>query len=307
MKNVYLAGKLFSFFDRACMLDVCKQIESIQNYSKYKVYLPYRDSNLVVSNQGDIARNIFLNDVRQLDITDIFVGKIDGMAYDSGIGFEVGYSLGKKIPIVVFSTDFYDTAILDKKISFSPVINEIANCFKYDFYENCDLGYEEILRKNIVNFYDYIKKMMQDSSILPYELPEASVSSDQSIIFVDFFGCQYEWARKMSEIIRINLINKGYKVYISDRYINSADVINDIKMIMSSKYVITCLDGMEPDFDTCILQGFAYSLGKTILGYETSAVKRFVEGKQKMCVNLMNEHSCTQIFHSLDDIIRFLE
>ena len=62
-----------------------------------------------VSTEGNVAKNIFEADINSLNKTEIFICRIDGLSYDTGIGFELGYCLARGCTLYVFSTDFYKT------------------------------------------------------------------------------------------------------------------------------------------------------------------------------------------------------
>ena len=101
--KIYLATKLFSFYDRYASTHMFSAVKKSKKYSDAEIYLPFRDSNMKVSTKGNVANNIFIADINSLKKTDIFICRIDGLSYDSGIGFELGYCLAKDCILYVFS------------------------------------------------------------------------------------------------------------------------------------------------------------------------------------------------------------
>jgi len=59
--NIYLATKLFSFYDRYASTNMYEAVLRSKKYSSSPIYLPFRDSNMKVSTQGNVAKNIFPN------------------------------------------------------------------------------------------------------------------------------------------------------------------------------------------------------------------------------------------------------
>ena len=100
--NIYLATKLFSFYDRYASTNMYESILKSEKYKDANIYLPFRDSNMKVSNIGDVSKNIFDADINSLKKTDVFICRIDGLSYDAGIGFELGYCLGQDCLLYVY-------------------------------------------------------------------------------------------------------------------------------------------------------------------------------------------------------------
>lgn len=55
--NIYLATKLFSFYDRYASTNMYEAVLNSKKYSSSQIYLPFRDSNMKVSKQGNVAKN----------------------------------------------------------------------------------------------------------------------------------------------------------------------------------------------------------------------------------------------------------
>ena len=154
--NIYLATKLFSFYDRYASTNMYEAVLNSKKYSSSQIYLPFRDSNMKVSTQGNVAKNIFQADINSLNNTDVFICRIDGLSYDAGIGFEIGYCLANDCTLYVFSTDFYKTKIINNEILISNMVNKICNAFKYEYNNNQILSYEENLKNNIELFAKFV-------------------------------------------------------------------------------------------------------------------------------------------------------
>ena len=110
--NIYLATKLYSFFDRKISVIMYNSVLNSKKFSDDNIYLPFKDSNMKVSKVGNVAKNIFEADINSLNNTAIFITRLDGMSYDAGVGFKIGYCLAKSVPLYIFNTDFYKNKLL---------------------------------------------------------------------------------------------------------------------------------------------------------------------------------------------------
>lgn len=100
MKNIYLAGPLFSDAERAFNQDLARMLRG----AGYSVYLPQEHEQQLTP--GYAAR-IFAEDVRRLNEADAIVAVLDGHDVDSGTAWECGYAYaGWSIPVFGFRTDF---------------------------------------------------------------------------------------------------------------------------------------------------------------------------------------------------------
>lgn len=113
-----------------------------------------------VSTDGNVAKNTFEADINFLNNTDIFITRLDGISYDVGIGFEIGFCLAKSVPLYIFNTDFFKNKLLSNiEYMLSPIIDKIANVFKYEYINDSKLQYEDELGFNINFFLNlYMKK-----------------------------------------------------------------------------------------------------------------------------------------------------
>lgn len=131
--NIYLATKLFSFYDRYASTNMYNAVAKSKKYKDANIYLPFRDSNMKVSKIGNVSKNIFDADIKSLENTDVFICRIDGLSFDAGIGFELGYCLAKDCLLYVFSTDFIRTKICERTFTISNIVDKISNAFYYDY------------------------------------------------------------------------------------------------------------------------------------------------------------------------------
>ncbi len=298
--NIYLATKLFSFYDRYASTNMYKAISQSDKYSSYSIYLPFRDSNMKVSNDGDVSKNIFESDINSLNNTEVFICRIDGLSYDAGIGFELGYCLASNCILYVFSTDFYKTKIFNKKILISNVVNNICNVFKYEYKNLKSLSYEENLKYNIDLFGKFVANKIDNNN---FKYSNEFSNNEHYDVFIDFCGLKYEWNKILLEKVVSFLDKNGITYWVSDRYKPNYDCNEDLCILNNSKIYINCFDENEPDFDSCILQGYAYRKGKYIIGYESNNVIYYVNGMQEMGVNLMIEQSCHILVKNLEQLL----
>lgn len=298
--NIYLATKLFSFYDRYASTNMYESILKSEKYKDANIYLPFRDSNMKVSNIGDVSKNIFDADINSLKKTDVFICRIDGLSYDAGIGFELGYCLGQDCLLYVFSTDFIRVKIFNHKFILTNIVDKVSNSFYYDYTDNSKLRYEDNLKDNIVKFTNFVSNKIDQNN---FKFTNRRENNKKYDIFIDFCGQKYEWNRVLLNTIITELDKNNITYWISDRYKTNYDCEEDIAILDNCEIYLTCFDENEPDFDSCILQGYAYNKNKCIIGYESNNITYFVEGGQSMGVNLMIEQSCNLILKSYTEIV----
>ena len=298
--NIYLATKLFSFYDRYASTNMYEAVLRSKKYSSSLIYLPFRDSNMKVSTEGNVAKNIFEADINSLNKTEIFICRIDGLSYDAGIGFELGYCLARGCTLYVFSTDFYKTKILNSKILISNMVNKICNAFKYEYKNNQILSYEKNLKYNIESFTKFVTDKIDNNS---YKYTNEFSNNEHYDVFIDFCGLKYEWNKILIEKLITYLDKNNISYWVSSRYNEEYDCDKELYILDNSKIYINCFDENEPDFDSCVLHGYAYKKDKYIIGYESNNVIYYVDGMQEMGVNLMIEQSCNILVKDLEQLL----
>ena len=67
--NIYIATKLFSFFDRRIsymMYEITENVIKELKIDNYHIFLPFKESNKKVSMAGNVSKNIFDADINSL-------------------------------------------------------------------------------------------------------------------------------------------------------------------------------------------------------------------------------------------------
>ena len=188
--NIYLATKLFSFYDRYASTNMYDAILKSKKYKDENIYLPFRDSNMKVSNIGNVSKNIFDADINSLKNTDVFICRIDGLSFDAGIGFELGYCLGKECLLYVFSTDFIRAKIFERKFIITNIVDRIANSFYYEYKNRYTLSYEDNLKENINEFTKFVTDKIDKYE---FQFKNKHINNKQYDVFIDFCGHKYQW------------------------------------------------------------------------------------------------------------------
>ena len=83
--NIYLATKLYSFFDRKTSVVMYNSVLNSKKFSDDNIYLPFKNSNMKISTIGNVSKNIFEADIKSLNNTDFFITRLDGTSYDAGV------------------------------------------------------------------------------------------------------------------------------------------------------------------------------------------------------------------------------
>ncbi len=312
-KKVYIFTKLYNIFDRLNSLELCEYInecllEIIGEKADY-CFLPYRDSNCQIAHLENKTKAIFDLDKSMLDNACILTGYLDGPAYDSGIGFELGYSFIRGIPIVVLSTDYFlfTNRESDKNFSISVLLNLIS---KVIAIRACDAEVE--YRKNIDAHKNIIlgelRRALKEISSGGYKINNVfnySICEDEYDLYIDSLSMKYEYCLNIIE--RVITICKNLKLtyYISD-FSNEERAIESLNCLKKSKYVFIQGDNNEMDLDSSILQGISYALEKKIILYCSNNYSLFQSKDFHMKRNPMIEHSTDIIITKIDELEAFL-
>ena len=182
----------------------------------------------------------------------------------------------------------------------SPIMDKVANIFKYEYVNNSNLVYEEELDFNINLFSEFVSENIDNTKEKIYEYTDGDKEFD---VFIDFSGLKYEWNKIIVDKITKVLDENSITYWISNRYLSGYSVDTDLKNLKNSNIYLTCYDENEPDIDSTILQGFAYYNKLNVIGYESNPVKYYVEGEQEFGVTLMLEQSCTTLTKNVEETI----
>ena len=270
--NIYIATKLFSFFDRRIsymMYEITENVIKELKIDNYHIFLPFKESNKKVSMNGNVSKNIFNADINSLKNIDVLIGIVDGLSLDAGIGFEVGYCIAKRIPIILFSTDFVNSKVGNfQKFQYDPICKDNVNMFKYEYINNKNLSYVDELDLNIETFKKYVEIKIKEV-IKKYKNNNKLFSRFKNDVFIDFSGMKYEWNKKITKNLENKINEQNYKCAQSDRYSSEFNSEKELKKLIGSKILVTNYDENEPNFGSSILQGIAYYYNKIIIAYET--------------------------------------
>lgn len=180
-----------------------------------------------VSTDGNVAKNIFEADINSLNNTDIFITRLDRMSYDAGVRFEIGYCLARSVPIYIFNTDFYKNKLLSNiEYKLSPIIDKIANVFKYEYINDSKLEYGNELDFNINLFSKFVYEKINNTKEKIYEYTDGDEKFD---VFIDLLGMKYEWNKIIIDKITKILDENSITYWISNRYLSEYSVDIDFK------------------------------------------------------------------------------
>lgn len=239
--NIYIATKLFSFFDRRIsymMYEITENVIKELKIDNYHIFLPFKESNKKVSMAGNVSKNIFDTDISSLKNIDVLIGIVDGLSLDAGIGFEVGYCIAKRIPIILFSTDFINSKIGNfQKFQYDPICKDNVNIFKYEYINNNSLSYVDELDYNIKAFKEYVKSKIKET-LKNCQNRNKFFSEFENDVFIDFSGMKYEWNKKIVNNLENKLNEQNYKCIQSDRYSSNFNAVKELEKLISSKILV---------------------------------------------------------------------
>ena len=102
MPQAYIAGPLFNEGER--WFD--EQIERIAAEAGFKTFLPHRDGKEGKIKSEANIREIFKEDMKAIDQSDIVIANLNGITTDDGTSWELGYAYAKGKHLVGVYTDW---------------------------------------------------------------------------------------------------------------------------------------------------------------------------------------------------------
>ena len=95
----YVAGPLFDEGERWWI----RRLDELVAAAGYATFLPHRDNP---DKTADNCRKIYLNDRGAIDRADVVVASLNGVATDDGTAWEIGYAVGRGVPVIAIYTDW---------------------------------------------------------------------------------------------------------------------------------------------------------------------------------------------------------
>ncbi len=323
-KTIYCACSLFSPLSRIGGYNIASALEDCikvryPEYHDYKfTFLPFKDtqqSDIIGDNK---AKKIYDLDIENLKNAGAIIGRLDGIAKDSGVCMELGYAYSLGIPIGIFSTDFiyegFHESLKQNDLEFDPILLCIANYFKHftqtptssEYYGGQNYILEiKMVSEFIENFLNEFKNIENFTNI-PI-IPE----DKREFAYIDIQGGKYEWALEEQEQISKKLITLGIYSNYATRYKFHADNDNsiivksqvDLQNLLQSKLAIFSADNIEMDAGSAALFGISIGLKiKTVLLYTAPTVLKGAGG-QEMKLNLMLEQAADIVCSSKDELV----
>ena len=302
-KQVYIVTRLFNVHDRIAALELCERLCMHINKGELKgidtCFLPYRDSNEKVKDKVEKTYEIFKMDCESIRDSVALVGYLDGPTYDSGIGFEIGYSfvLGKKI--VIMNSDYFCTERNHgEKYSVSALLHSmtkiihIKECKEKTDYKSSLLG----LREEMWN--ELVKELNKNNDKSNGRVGETVKEYEY---YIDPAFSYNEPGREILKKIEDTFKSTSRTYYVGDSedHINGNQLMNQLQQC---EKIIVYSEGFELNIESAIMQGMAYAMNKKIYLYATDNLQLFQSEDFILFKNPMIEHSADKILSSYKEL-----
>lgn len=136
--------------------------------------------------------------------------------------------------------------------------------------------------------------------------------NERTDVTIEFGGGRYEYQREYATQIEQILKSNGLRVLVTDRFYptNTEEIlrrgIQDTRKVYQSDIFIFIGDELELNSGTAALLGFARSLRKKCIMYESSSVEIHGENGHKMRKNLMIDFSVDKVASNLNLLIDYI-
>lgn len=143
MKRVYLAAPLFTLAERQFNRKLKAALENV--LENVEVILPQDYKFDGKYNDPKWFQEVYDACMRDLSAADLVIAILDGADADSGTSFEVGYAIGRTIPVIDVRTDFREQQERGLNLMLSRGVTECV--IQMSFKEDVDALARVISRK----------------------------------------------------------------------------------------------------------------------------------------------------------------
>ncbi|MBN8641249.1 MAG: nucleoside 2-deoxyribosyltransferase [Flavobacteriales bacterium] len=322
-KIIYCANSLFSPLSRIGGYNIASAIEDCikskgMKYRNYKfTFLPFKDTQQSDIKGENKAHKIYELDIQKLQNSGAIIGRLDGIAKDSGVCMELGYAYALGIPIGIFSTDFiwegFPSHTNKEDLDFDSILMCIATYSKHftqtptssEYYS----GQNQMLEIRMVS--EFTESCLNEFEKLQnFKNAPVLSQSGNTGVYIDIQGGKFEWSMQEQNTISQKLTSVGLEPTCATRYqIHSTkdkDIIaqskNDLQNLLQSKLAVFSADNIEMDAGSAALFGISVGLKiKTVLLYTSPTVLKGAGG-QEMKLNLMIEQAADLVCSSKDEL-----
>lgn len=303
-KRLYSECRLYNANARLISLDLADRIDGWIDAGMFQgldthCFLPYRDDTDTSSEEA-----IFLHDIQAIDDSVGIAGYFDGLTYDSGCAFEIGYGYSRGYKINLITTDMFhwSTGPGETFYPISFLANYIAKVVApYEPDPNI-AGY----REQQVDLLERAIEAFRLDLVFEYGLPFYPQPPLEPLpvdydYFVDSnFGFTEPGRMILVEIQ--NAIRAAGKNYIM---VYGDDGFEIIRNLRRSRQAIFYSDVFEPNVDSGILQGIAYGIGRKPIVY-CSQQQRYKSDITIDHLNCMIQYSADKVVRSLEELIALI-
>jgi len=279
MHKIYLISKLYNFDDK---IRTCKLEKYLKDNFDVEIYMPYRDSKEEFIEKSIWKEEIFRQDIEQVDNCDIVMGYVDGVEFDEGIGFEIGYAIATGKKVIMLNSDFVDYVSNDSQFT---VVDPFLNFFNIDIVKiSHNLDFNDFcndLEKKYKNLLDKISLSME-VQLQSYQLDKKNSKK------YDYF----------IELGNNRFFSNYFKKENTSNRLLSNNIDEDLQKILSSKKVFVYSNGMQMHFGSAIICGICYAL--EIPFYIVDDRMVYLMGGDLMKTNLMIDVSSSGYIDILD-------
>ena len=322
---IYIVSRVFDFYEKLKAEDLEDAVrrgvnrafllkEIIPIFKDY-TFVPFRDTiqeaadDELATNNIYKTINIYQEDLDRLKKLFLAIGFLDGFSKDEGVCFELGYAFGLGKPIFLIASDFVRSAPKASpniEYNFDPILEFMVSKSVYHYTISNN---SKSFRENLKHSLDLLFKKVEDEVLelcINYDdivtKQRSKVSSeDKYDVFLEFGGGLFEWQRELQEDLLVKLNTLGISACISTRFqehiseFNKQSILEvgykDLKKVLGSKIIVTCGDSPELIAGTAAIQGYARSLDKKIILYDSKLTYIVGDNGYQSSRNLMIDHS----------------
>jgi len=282
MKKIYLITKLYNYDDKVRTCELENYL--VKNFD-VEIYMPFRDSKEEFISSNSWKKEIFEQDIAQIDKCDVLIG-FHEFVFDEGIGFEIGYAISQGKEIYLLNSDFIRYEVFGKKYDFADPLFEYFNIMLYKGEHN--LEYSDFCNDLIQK-----KKSMLEQITLTYTKDAYRFKNKEKKFefFIELGNSKFLYSILKDKNISTRLLKW--------------DSQDDIDRLFSSKKVYVVLDGHQMHTGSSLICGICY--GKKIPFYLVENRVVYLVGKELMKSNLMIDYaSCGYVSYEdfLDEVCK---
>ncbi|MFI9552345.1 nucleoside 2-deoxyribosyltransferase [Nonomuraea endophytica] len=315
MALYYVAHRLFAAHDRALGAYVAHHLA--RAFGQDAVFLPFCDTDEENLEHPRKGQRLFELDRERLARIDAMVAILHGPSLDDGVCMEIGYAVGRGIPIVAITTDFQvygptpDSAL---RLTFPDpllphLVSHVVSVPQLGPSGGAGDRFERFLDQNLRSITEAADEAADVLSRVPIPSPTCGATRGKRLAYLEPSPYGGDgWTARVSDVLH----GRGFGTHRAERLsITATDpaavALSDWAALAESSIAMVDLRGPETPPGAALIIGACVATGRPVYAPEPGCWWTFAHGREPNYRNLMIQYGLTATFGNLDEFAKHLE